>query len=135
MNEKRALLCERVERLAHLASAYVAPGQPPEVADQRIRAFHQGTRALPLRDDIIQILGLIQDLDAEDELKTFIERTVLTELAGLEGLTMSHISVLFECEEWEALRVLSRNPFIDEFTRERARVEAHQIMKAGLNDL
>lgn len=135
MSQHRALLGERVQQLGQLASAYVTPGQPPEATDHHIRAFYQAVRGLPLRDDIISILGMIQGLDVEDQLKTFVERSVLTELAAMDGLAMSHISVLFECEEWEALKVLSKNRHIDEFTRERARIEAHQIMQAGIDDL
>lgn len=135
MSQHRALLGDRVERLGQLASAYVQPGQAPEAADRQIRAFYEEVRSLPVRDDIVCILGLIQTLDVEDPLKTFVERSVLTELASSAGLTMSHVSVLFECEEWEALKALSRNPHIDEFTRERARIEADQIMRAGIDDM
>ncbi len=134
MRQPATSITEQIQALAGLAPVYVSLNHPPEACEAIVRSFHQAVRALPIRDELDRVLCEIQALDLEDDYKTLIERTVLAETARLPRLSMLQIRTLFNCGDWEALKVLARNRAVDDFTRRRADDEAYQIMQAKLSE-
>ncbi|QGG79035.1 hypothetical protein GH975_00075 [Litorivicinus lipolyticus] len=133
MPVKTEPLCEQLRAIADLALDYACTGLAPEHYQPVIQRFHAAVHALPLCTQLVRILRDIHSLGLEDDLTTLIERSVLADAAARPDLPLSQIRVLFDCADWESLKVMARNPTLDDFTRHRARQLADHIMRAHLS--
>ena len=115
-----------------LAQDYATgPGAGAEHAT--LKAFFDRVAFLIDVYSLQEIIAAINEADVDDEIKTFVERTVLGDLARRPHLDMDALKVLFACLDYESLVALSKNATVDELNRSRARVEAERIKQAYLS--
>ena len=121
-----------IDLTMQLAQDY-ATGPSAGAEHATLKAFFDRVAFLIDAYSLQDIIAAVSDADVDDEIKTFVERTVLGDLARRPHLDMDALKVLFACLDYESLVALSKNATVDELNRSRARVEAERIKQAYLS--
>ena len=116
-----------LKQLVDLAVRYTAGAE-----EGMIELFFEGIRALP-KKEASSIVNEIGHLEVDDDIRTFVERSYLFELAKREDLTQRDLLLFFECDDYESLMSLSKNRHLDDFSRRRAVAEAKRIKMAYMS--
>lgn len=115
-----------------LAETYTQ-GPPAGSEHATLQAFFSAVSQMADRYVLADILAQFSEQDSEDELKTFVERTLLDQVARRPSPSVDTLRILFACLDYESLTSLAKNPSVDELNRTRARVEADRIKQAFLS--
>lgn len=122
---------DQVAQALALAEAYTSGANGAKQG--ALQAFFDCIADLVKQHDPAQVLAELSQLEAEDDIHTFVERTLLSQVARGPAPTLDHMKLLFECQDYESLRDLAKNPAVDEMNRSRARFEAERIKKAYMS--
>ncbi len=119
-------------RVIELAETYIE-GPPAGIEHATLEDFFQAVSALIDEHPLARILGCVSEQDVEDGVKTFVERTVLSDVARRPNPSLECRRLLFACLDYESLVFLSKNPTVDELNQSRAKFEALRIKQAYLS--
>lgn len=125
-------LAADAQRTIDLAEAYVQ-GPMPGAEQSTLEAFFDAVSDVIDHHDIRELLAFVSESDADDAVKTFVERSLLDRLARSPNPNLIAMKVIFACQDYESLMALSKNPDVDDMNRLRARRDAQRVKQAYMS--